>query len=59
MSGAWTPQHTQRLEQLYGGAAELTFLERPGGGTIARIEMPFQSRAELRDPTAIVDTEGE
>ncbi len=48
----------QRLEQLYGGAQSLTFLERPGGGTIARIEMPFQSRAELRT-TAIVDTEGE
>jgi sensor histidine kinase YesM len=48
----------QRLEQLYGGAQSLTFLERPGGGTIARIEMPFQSRAELRT-TAIVSTEGE
>jgi two-component system, LytTR family, sensor kinase len=48
----------QRLEQLYGGAQSLTFLDRPGGGTIARIEMPFQSRAELRT-TAIVSTEGE
>ena len=47
----------QRLEQLYGGAQSLTFLERPGGGTIARIEMPFQSRAELRT-TAIVGREG-
>jgi two-component system, LytTR family, sensor kinase len=45
----------QRLEQLYGGAQSLTFLERPGGGTIARIEMPFRSRAELRT-TAIVGT---
>src|SRR5712691_3001661 len=48
----------QRLEQLYGGAQSLTFHERTGGGTIARIEMPFQSRAELRT-TAIVSTEGE
>jgi two-component system, LytTR family, sensor kinase len=48
----------QRLEQLYGGAQSLTFLDRPGGGTIARIEMPFQSRAELRT-TAIVTTEGQ
>ena len=48
----------QRLEQLYGGAQSLTFLERPGGGTIARIEMPFQSRAELRT-TAIVSPGGE
>ena len=48
----------QRLEQLYGSAQSLTFLERPGGGTIARIEIPFQSRAELRT-TAIVSTEGE
>ena len=48
----------QRLEQLYGGAQSLALLERPGGGTIARIEMPFRSRAELRT-TAIVGTEGE
>jgi two-component system LytT family sensor kinase len=47
----------QRLEQLYGGAHSLTLLERPGGGTIARIEMPFRSRAELRT-TAIAGTEG-
>jgi two-component system, LytTR family, sensor kinase len=46
----------QRLEQLYGGAQTLTLLERPDGGTIARIEMPFRSRAELRT-TAIVATE--
>jgi two-component system, LytTR family, sensor kinase len=48
----------QRLEQLYGSEQSLTFLERSGGGTIARIEMPFQSRAELRT-TAVVGTEGE
>jgi len=46
----------QRLEQLYGGAQSLTLLERPGGGTIARIEMPFRSRAELRT-TAVVGPE--
>jgi two-component system, LytTR family, sensor kinase len=45
----------ERLEHLYGGAQTLTLVERPGGGTIARIEIPFRSRAELRT-TAIVRT---
>jgi two-component system LytT family sensor kinase len=38
----------QRLEQLYGNAQSLTLLEAPGGGTVARIVMPFRTRAELR-----------
>jgi two-component system LytT family sensor kinase len=37
-----------RLEHLYGDAQSLTLVERSGGGTIARIEIPFRSRAELR-----------
>ena len=55
--GVGLRKYPQRLEQLYGGAQSLTLLERPGGGTIARIEMPFRSRAELRT-TAIAGTEG-
>ena len=38
----------ERLQHLYGDAQSLTLVERTGGGTIARIEMPFRSRAELR-----------
>jgi two-component system LytT family sensor kinase len=45
----------ERLEHLYGGAQSLTLVERPGGGTIARIEIPFRSRAELR--TTVVSEE--
>jgi signal transduction histidine kinase len=46
----------ERLEHLYGGAQSLTLLDRPEGGTIARIEIPFRSRAELR--TTVVSEEG-
>ena len=38
----------QRLEQLYGSAANLSLAESPTGGTVAQIVMPFRSRAELR-----------
>jgi two-component system LytT family sensor kinase len=55
-SGVGLRNIRQRLEQLYGSAQSLTFSERPGGGTIARIEMPFRSHAELRT-TAIASTE--
>ncbi|HEX9309977.1 MAG TPA: sensor histidine kinase [Gemmatimonadaceae bacterium] len=46
----------QRLEQLYGSAQSLTLLAKPGGGTVARIVLPFRSRSELR--TSAVDAEG-
>jgi LytS/YehU family sensor histidine kinase len=35
----------QRLEALYRGAGALTVLRRPGGGTIATIELPFATVA--------------
>ncbi|HEY0527974.1 MAG TPA: sensor histidine kinase [Gemmatimonadaceae bacterium] len=38
----------QRLEQLYGSAQSLTLAEKPGGGTVARITMPFRTASELR-----------
>ena len=46
----------QRLEQLYGSAQSLTLIEGKGGGTIARIEMPFRNRSELR--TTVVGSTG-
>jgi two-component sensor histidine kinase len=45
----------ERLQHLYGDAQSLTLVERTGGGTIARIEIPFRSRAELR--TTVVNEE--
>jgi sensor histidine kinase YesM len=45
----------ERLEHMYGDAQSLTLVERTGGGTIARIEIPFRSRAELR--TTVVSEE--
>jgi two-component sensor histidine kinase len=45
----------ERLEHMYGDAQSLTLAERTGGGTIARIEIPFRSRAELR--TTVVSEE--
>jgi two-component system LytT family sensor kinase len=45
----------QRLEHLYGSAQSLTLAESPSGGTVAQIEMPFRSRAELR--TTVVAAE--
>jgi sensor histidine kinase YesM len=44
----------QRLEQLYGSAQSLTLLERHGGGTVARIVMPYRTASELR--TSAVET---
>ncbi|HEX7595865.1 MAG TPA: hypothetical protein VF387_05895, partial [Gemmatimonadaceae bacterium] len=45
----------ERLEHLYGDAQRLTLVERTGGGTVARIEIPFRSRAEMR--TSVVTEE--
>jgi sensor histidine kinase YesM len=38
----------QRLEQLYGNEQSLTLAEAPGGGTVARIIIPYRTSAELR-----------
>jgi sensor histidine kinase YesM len=38
----------QRLEQLYGNEHSLTLAEAPGGGTVARITIPYRTSAELR-----------
>ena len=35
----------QRLQTLYRGAAALTVAPRPGGGTVATIELPFANAA--------------
>jgi LytS/YehU family sensor histidine kinase len=36
----------ERLEQLYPGGHDFFLCERPGGGTIARITIPFRTAAE-------------
>jgi sensor histidine kinase YesM len=46
----------QRLAQLYGSAQSLTLADRPGGGTVATIVMPFRTTSELRT-SAVVDGE--
>ena len=38
----------QRLEQLYGREQSLTLAEAPGGGTVARITLPYRTSVELR-----------
>jgi len=38
----------QRLEQMYGSDQSLALTEAPGGGTIARITVPYRTSAELR-----------
>jgi two-component system, LytTR family, sensor kinase len=38
----------QRLEQLYGSDQTLALAEAPGGGTVARITIPYRTSAELR-----------
>ncbi|HEY1952053.1 MAG TPA: histidine kinase [Gemmatimonadaceae bacterium] len=38
----------QRLEQLYGSEQSLALAEAPGGGTVARITIPYRASAELR-----------
>ncbi|MEX0601508.1 MAG: histidine kinase [Rhodothermales bacterium] len=50
----------ERLEELYGGAFELSFMSPEGGGLVAEVVLPYHTRADIpaakRTDTADIDT---
>ncbi|MGB7404181.1 MAG: sensor histidine kinase, partial [Pacificimonas sp.] len=36
-----------RLAETYDGKASLTISDRPGGGVVARLDIPYQTEAKL------------